>query len=576
MMAVTILDILSPSHQEVYDRIQKGESTPPVLRLNTRYGKRYLDSPYDPVKEARMACRSLDPSIPAVLMGAGSGYFLDFLLDEYFQQILLVTGSRHIGELNQNIAENHERDDVDVTIIISTDAERAWNEGVIPFIRQFESYQVVHHPRERTAFPGLIFPLCLRLEISEKTKAKDELFRKDFSVQENTGVKNANGTARQEKNVLVPASKGMLEPEVMDEFRKRGFRVYEVPALGMKKLPPQSVCNLLDMYKPDLVFSTENQGSDIHALVPEACELNGIPWVTWMLDDPRFVLDAQETDGQAPNRIGFMWDNNGFDAWNEMGLTHSTLLPLATNPEKFFPGKGDPTLSNRIVFVGTPFFVRAEKFFASYKDDKGAIALAERVFEEMSQRRAFFSVERLRQLVKQNEYNVEEGSEGERRLLAFLLQYANFLYRTAALTRLAPLNPVVYGKGWEGLLPASVELRGTIDYDHELPYVYRSDAIHLSLTNFQMRSHPNQRVFDVGASGRIVLNDRVEQWDDMFGKNLEPCVFNDLNELVDKAEILLNSRDLRIKYGEHLREKILAAHTVEKRVDTILDRIGWY
>ncbi|MBD3166499.1 glycosyltransferase, partial [bacterium] len=133
-----------------------------------------------------------------------------------------------------------------------------------------------------------------------------------------------------------------------------------------------------------------------------------------------------------------------------------------------------------------------------------------------------------------------------------------------------PFRPVVYGAGWEGQLPEGVELRGPADYNHDLPRIYRSDAVHLSFTNLQMRACPNQRVFDVGACGNAVLNDRLEGWTDLFGRDLDELLYDDVQTLVERTESLLASPERRRSLAETLRTVVLEKHTIRNRVETLL------
>ena len=159
------------------------------------------------------------------------------------------------------------------------------------------------------------------------------------------------------------------------------------------------------------------------------------------------------------------------------------------------------------------------------------------------------------------------------RLPAYTLYKANLNYRIKALNELAGLKPIVYGEGWGGLLSDNIELRNYIDYYRELPNIYRSDAVQISLTHLQMRHYPNQRVFDAGACAGVVFNDRVSGWNELFTSELDELVFDGFDELKQKAGMFAKSKDLRREYGEKLKLEVLSKHTYAHRIDTVIDAL---
>ena len=154
-----------------------------------------------------------------------------------------------------------------------------------------------------------------------------------------------------------------------------------------------------------------------------------------------------------------------------------------------------------------------------------------------------------------------------KRLPAFVLYKANFRYRISALTALADLNPVAYGDGWAGLLPDTVEIRPYVDYYNGLADIYRSDSVHISLTHLQMRLYPNQRIFDIGACGRIVLGEKLEGWETLFGNGFNDLTFSDFAEMRQRAELLSKNKGLRKTLGDDLISVVRARHTVSNRID---------
>jgi spore maturation protein CgeB len=357
-------------------------------------------------------------------------------------------------------------------------------------------------------------------------------------------------------------------------FERQGLTVTAAPEVKSARLTASDAVELLDKHRPDLLFSTNGLGSDPHGILPETCEQLGAGWATWLLDDPRFLLTPEEAEGAGRNRVAFCWDRNGVEGWEALGFRHSEALPLATDARAFGAGSAMEELRGRVVFVGSPRFSSAEGFFHLLDSDEHAIHIADRLRGDVMRTRRPPSHKQVSEAVESLGLEGHFEQETLRRLPAWIVQNANMGYRIRMLSALAPLSPIVYGDGWEGLLPDSVELRGLADYNRQLPDLYASDAVHLSLTNLQMRAWPNQRLFDVPAAGGLVICDRLEGLHELFGTAVDPLVFEDEHSLFTLAERLSDDPEERRALKGPMRERVLEQHTVDHRAATILERMS--
>ena len=69
------------------------------------------------------------------------------------------------------------------------------------------------------------------------------------------------------------------------------------------------------------------------------------------------------------------------------------------------------------------------------------------------------------------------------------------------------------------------------------------------------------------------MGDRVTGWNELFTSELDGLVFDDFDELKQKAEMFSQNKDLRREYGEKLKLEVLSKHTYYHRIDTILDKL---
>ncbi|MFH0881730.1 MAG: glycosyltransferase [bacterium] len=553
-MSIRWNDLLPPGHsEEAREELARG-GLKTAFSLNTPDGWKTVDSPWEPRGEARRAFDRVAPDASSILViGCGSGFFAEELIARGVNAALLVTGSRILA---QRTLERIEQaggapENIEIRIVSGNDPERVWGEEIEGWLASNPNAVTVEHPREKVVFPALFGSLAVRVALRS--------YRPD--------VKKSSPS----KRILLLGSGGLMEKEMRRALEQGGVDVQLADPVARKPLTVEKGLSLIDRHSPDIILSTNLLGADPGGILPELCQQLGIGWGTWLLDDPRFLIGPAEAMGAGRDRVAFCWDRNGMDGWYELGFTRAEPLPLATDPDLFQPGDGDPDLKGRVVFVGSPRFASAEGFFARLDEDLKAIPVAEELIEEVMRSRRPPAPQRVREVVASLGLEGHFELEAERRLAAWVVQRANQQWRESALRALAPLHPIVYGAGWEGRLPDEIELRGLADYDRDLPRIYASDAVHISLTNLQMRAWPNQRLFDIPAAGGCVLTDRLEELDDLFGDAISSLTFETPQQLADLAASLVVNADARHEHATELRRVVLERHTVRHRVQRMLE-----
>lgn len=525
------------------------------VSIRTHRGWRAIDSPYEPVQEMlKLAGRSrLQGKGSALLLGAGSGYLVPEIVKSGVRRIMVITGSPFLVECNRQLLEENSVRPCDISFIVAQTVTPNVLEAVRTFFTE-EQCSIVQHPRETKAFPELFGPLSMFVQGLQKPYVKRE---------------GTNG-----KTVLFPLSGHIVEPDIHAAFRDKGLRIVSADSFANRNLSPAEVWDTLHDTTPDFVFSINNRGSDKNGLMASACLHAGIPWISWFVDDPGFVISEHEMHA-TQKRIGLCWDSAGVETCNRLGFSETGLLPLATNLNTFTPGEGCPELAGRIVYVGSPSFGNEEAYFVTLLQDRQAAAVAAHLQESIVSKRCVPTQSEVDNAIDALGLDAHTFTPvGYQRLPAYAVYRANTAYRVQALSALADLRPIVYGDGWEGLLPEGVEVRGYVDYYRELPQVYRSDAVHISLTHLQMRHYPNQRIFDVGACNRIVLGERLSGWNELFGNGFEELLFDDFRDLREKALFLSRDKELRKEYGRALREIIVRKHGIGNRADRILEAVA--
>lgn len=555
-MGLQFIDLTTPGVREEARVEKTKDGSADILSVNTDSGWRVMDSPFNPLQEAvseAQQCSMFEDKV--LLLGAGSGFLAAALVERMPRQVLMITPSKGVAEINVKLLLKIDLQHIDIAIVIDFQI----SEKLVRRIENFFSGippKIIRHKREIYSFPSFFTPLGVFIE-SRKHPV------------------SYRARKASPKKILFPRSRrGLVEDETVSEFKAAGIEVVETDPLHSSHVSPDHGFELLNRHKPDMVFSVNNDGSDPYGVLTLACQSAGVCWGTWFVDDPRFIVSKHEK-GVSSNRLNFCWDISGVEACNVLDIGRSILLPLATNPAQFSGGTPDDSLSGRVVFVGKPYFGSEERYFAPLYKNPDALLVADTVRDKILSSRKPPDSDDVVKVIDALGIKLEAFSqETLRRLPAFCIYRANIWYRASGLRRIAALNPVVIGEGWEGLLPGSIELRKPVDYYTGLADVYCSDAVHLSFTHLQMRMFPNQRVFDIGAAGGMLLNERLGGWHQLFGDSLDEATYKNFDELFDKILFFLNNPKKRKELSMVLKEIILARHTYRHRLETVLDTVS--
>lgn len=128
----------------------------------------------------------------------------------------------------------------------------------------------------------------------------------------------------------------------------------------------------------------------------------------------------------------------------------------------------------------------------------------------------------------------------------------------------------LYGRNWEDF-PESRYLRGSHIPNRQLSSAYRSAQIVVADHHGSMRTNGfvANRLFDVLASGGVVLSDDVAGLEPLFG-DLIPT-YSSASELESQIRVLLADAPLRRRLSDEGRRVVVASHTLDHRASDLLD-----
>ena len=82
------------------------------------------------------------------------------------------------------------------------------------------------------------------------------------------------------------------------------------------------------------------------------------------------------------------------------------------------------------------------------------------------------------------------------------------------------------------------------------------------------------RVFEAMGAGSLLLTDKVDSLDELFQDGVHLVTYSSLDEAVDKAKFYLKNDSLREKIALSGYKEVMDKHTIDHRLDVILNEIN--
>ena len=89
--------------------------------------------------------------------------------------------------------------------------------------------------------------------------------------------------------------------------------------------------------------------------------------------------------------------------------------------------------------------------------------------------------------------------------------------------------------------------------------------------NIAMKDDINMRCFEVLGSGSFLLTDRISYIEELFEDGKHLVLYDNLDDMIEKAKYYLDHDDEREKIAQAGYEHVMKNHTIQSRVDVILN-----
>ena len=330
----------------------------------------------------------------------------------------------------------------------------------------------------------------------------------------------------------------------------------------------------ISQFKPDFVLTINHLGFDKEGRLTQLFEEMELPFVSWFVDSPNVILSTFDNNVSDFCNI-FLWDADYIPQVKEMGYNNCYYLPLATDPEIFFPLASPKKYP--VSFVGSSMVNAIHKNTRTwaFKEDLS------KSFNDIVDK---FLTKKLQDLCKS--YSLEEAIKEFSSDLVFddidqledfksaILWKATQIYRNMGLAQLSSFMPVIAGDpNWKYLLPVEFEILPERWYYDTLNQYYNDSQINFNMTSLQMTNAVNQRLFDVSATKSFILTDYRKQIDELFDGKENITYFNHVDEIPDLVKFYLNNPESANRNAQNAYNCVIQRHTYINRINAIIEQM---
>ncbi|GMW00145.1 MAG: hypothetical protein AMXMBFR84_12830 [Candidatus Hydrogenedentota bacterium] len=363
--------------------------------------------------------------------------------------------------------------------------------------------------------------------------------------------------------MLVLRSQYWLDGACLRAAESLGWQVTSVPTVmeGVlsKKLLGEFIAKVFE-FRPDFILCVNFGGLDLDGIIANFLFDLNLPFVVWVVDDPRTILMDTRTQ-VTDNTVVLTWDRAYISYLSGLGFKHIHWIPLATDTT-LFNSEPPGYWSRSPSFVGNSMVDFSHREWLPLLHQPVLKTFVEYAFAEGLVTRDRFG-EGIEAILGSDIVSALDAETRRRVEMIFFIEGTRRL-RHAIVERLASEGLTVYGdEGWSDILCQS---GGWIGYEAELPAFYRECPLNLNVTSIQMPNAVNQRVFDCPAAGGFLLTDNQPDLDVLFSKDSETAVYHSLEDCVEKFRFYMNNPRARTAITERARTRILEEHTYAHRL----------
>ncbi len=348
------------------------------------------------------------------------------------------------------------------------------------------------------------------------------------------------------------------------DFRKTGLR--HDPEVEEK------LHSVLRKETPDAVFSI-----DFFPVISKVCRREQVRYISWTYDWPHILLYSATVI--YPCNTVYVFDKEVYQEFHNAGIPTVHYMPLAANTERLDTvmagSAADTSFACDISFVGSLYVENYNlidemmpalpNYVRGYLDALMAAQLKIYGYN--------FIEELLSPVVNelQKAYPMELTPDGLDSLEHNFAQYV-INRRITAIERMDLLEAVAE-KHTVDLFTHVKELElpnicnhGEVNYDYEMPLVFKQSKINLNITLRSIKSGIPLRAIDIMGCGGFLLSNFQSEFLDFFVPGEDFVFYDSKEDLLRKIDYYLCHDDERRAIARNGHDKIAAGHTYRHRI----------
>ncbi len=334
--------------------------------------------------------------------------------------------------------------------------------------------------------------------------------------------------------------------------------------------------SVLHQEVPDAVFSF-----NYFPVISKVCQSEGIRYIAWVYDSPAILLYSC-TIVNPCNTI-YVFDKEVYLEFHCGGIQTVHYMPMAVNVERLDriseESLCNPSYSCDVSFVGS-LYTERWNFYDQMTGlrDYARGYLDALMAAQMKVQGYNFIQEVLAPVMGdlQKAFPMSRNEDGVESMEWFYAQYLinrkiTSLERADLLTSVAGaygLDLFTYDPDFSA---PGLRNHGGVDYDYEMPKVFRDSKINLNISLRSIKSGIPLRAFDIMGSGGFLLSSFQADFLDFFVPGEDFVFYESKEDLLQKIGYYLEHEEERRDIAQNGHDKVSAEHTYRHRVREMLD-----
>ena len=320
--------------------------------------------------------------------------------------------------------------------------------------------------------------------------------------------------------------------------------------------------------------------TNFYPVVARLCNEKGLKYLAWTYDTPMNVMPWDEMKYET-NYI-FLFDKLELEKYKTLGYERFYHLTLGVNTEKYKSIKANPKYSCEISFLGKLYRSKLPLVKHGLSDDM--VAYIDKI---CAVQKSIFGKYVVDELISQpiidemnRQYAVSNAdlAINKEQLSYAISEYVTYLDRIGLLEVMGRRHDVhlyTYDIGdTEKSFLQHVKIHGPLNYETEIPVLFKSSKINLSSSLRAARSTISLRALDIFGCGGFLLSNAQPELEECFRDREEVVLFRSIDEAIELADYYLAHEEERERIAHAGLERVKKDFRYEDRLKEMFEIAG--